>query len=399
MGNTTEISHLKKLGNITFIPNGWTLTTVGQACNIKNNLRKPLSVDERKKIQGEYPYYGPTGILDYIDHYMCDGKFALIGEDGDHYLKPKEKSQTILVDGKFNVNNHAHIVEGTNICSVEWFYTYFRNRDITHMLSRQGANRYKLNKQTLEGMPILLPCLSEQKAIADTLQTWDTAIEKTQTLIAAKEKTFLRLRATSVSASYHETTWRNCKLDDYIEERTIKSDISNLYPCLTSSRRGIFLQDEYFSKQIASKNNVGYKVVMRGDFAFRTMSDDLTFVFNQQNIIDKGIISPAYGVFTAKKNIDQNFLYYFLNSPTFMKIMLKEVQGGTRVALKLSNLKKLIIKLPPLTEQKAIAETLSTAQKEIDILKKLVEKYQLQKRGLMQKLLTGEWRLDICAFK
>ncbi len=83
--------HLKKLGKISYVPSGWEITTVGKACKIRNDLRKPISVNERKGMQGKYPYYGPTGILDFIDHYRVDGKYALIGEDGDHYLKPTEK--------------------------------------------------------------------------------------------------------------------------------------------------------------------------------------------------------------------------------------------------------------------------------------------------------------------
>ena len=91
--------HLKKLGKISSIPNGWEVTTVGQACKIRNDLRKPISVDERSGMQGKHPYYGPTGILDFIDHYRVDVKYALIGEDGYHYLKPLEKPQTILAEG------------------------------------------------------------------------------------------------------------------------------------------------------------------------------------------------------------------------------------------------------------------------------------------------------------
>ena len=102
------------------VPTGWKLKTVGNSCRIRNDLRKPISVEEREKIQGPYPYYGPTGILDYINEFLVDGCFALIGEDGDHFLKFEEKDQTLLVEGKFNVNNHAHLIEATDDCSVEW---------------------------------------------------------------------------------------------------------------------------------------------------------------------------------------------------------------------------------------------------------------------------------------
>jgi type I restriction enzyme, S subunit len=172
-------------------PNGWKIKTIGEACLIRNDLRKPISVEERGKMKGGYPYYGPTGILDYINEYLAEGCFAIIGEDGDHFLKYESKDQTLLVKGKFNVNNHAHLIEATKECSAEWFYHFFKHRNITSFLSRQGAGRYKLNKDTLQRLPILLPPLTEQIAIADLLSTWDQAIEKTVRLIATKEKRFL----------------------------------------------------------------------------------------------------------------------------------------------------------------------------------------------------------------
>ena len=109
----------------------------------------PISRDVRATQKGKYPYYGPTGILGFINEYRLDGTFALIGEDGDHFLDYTNKAQTLLITGKFNVNNHAHIIETSDICDAEWFYNYFRHRNIKRNLTRQGAGRYKLNKETL----------------------------------------------------------------------------------------------------------------------------------------------------------------------------------------------------------------------------------------------------------
>jgi type I restriction enzyme S subunit len=84
---------LLKQARVSSIPDDWRISQIGESCSIRNDLRKPISVEERSSLKGDYPYYGPTGILDYIDEYLVDGEFALIGEDGDHFLKPEEKSQ------------------------------------------------------------------------------------------------------------------------------------------------------------------------------------------------------------------------------------------------------------------------------------------------------------------
>lgn len=143
----------------------WKLMRVRDCMKICNNSRDPISESDRKTMQGEYPYYGPTGVLDYLDHYNFDGEYVLIGEDGDHFLKFKTMPMTQLVSGKFNVNNHAHVLMGTENVTTEWFYFYFLHSSIHHYLTRQGAGRYKLTKDALGAMEMPVPPLSEQKKL------------------------------------------------------------------------------------------------------------------------------------------------------------------------------------------------------------------------------------------
>ncbi|WP_241608153.1 restriction endonuclease subunit S [Rosenbergiella epipactidis] len=275
-----------------------------------------------------------------------------------------------------------------------WFvyqYLLFNYENIRALSNSSGQGN--LNLGLVEIIPITLPPLLQQKKIANLLGTWDNAIEKTEALIAAKEKQFEWLKSQLLLNNPKSKRWNTSALGEFIVEKKEKSTTPDLYPCLTSSRRGIFLQEDYFSKQVASKDNSGYKIMSRGDFTFRSMSDDGLFVFNKQTIIDKGLISPAYGVFSPKQNMDSDFLYYFLNSPAFRRALSREVQGGTRTALKLNALKKLEVKIPCIQEQKHIASKLNITKKEIDLVKELLEKYRSQKRGLMQKLLTGDWQV------
>lgn len=135
---------------------------------------------------GIFPYYGATGIIDTIDAYRVEGEFVLIGEDGDHFLKWRNQEQTILTSGKFNVNNHAHIVKGTNKCLTKWIHYFFSHRDITFYLTRQGAGRFKLNKKSLLNLPILLPKeTAEQELIIEKIEKINLGIRQ-QTL--EKEK-------------------------------------------------------------------------------------------------------------------------------------------------------------------------------------------------------------------
>ena len=156
----------------------WKETTIRDSVVIENHLRKPINSAERDLIQGKYPYYGPTGILDYLNEYRLDGEFVLIGEDGDHFLKFDRWNMTQLVSGRFNVNNHAHVLRGTDRCRTEWIFQYFKHRDITPYLSRQGSGRLKLQKSILEKMPFIIPPLDEQDEILTFLRAIDLTIDR-----------------------------------------------------------------------------------------------------------------------------------------------------------------------------------------------------------------------------
>ena len=125
------------------------------------------------------------------------------------------------------------------------------------------------------------------------------------------------------------------------------------------------------------------------------MSDDLIFKFNINDIVDKGIVSTLYPVFTVK-DMDPYFLRTKLNEGNeFKRFALSQKQGGSRTYMYFSKLEKLKVNIPSLEEQKKIAEVLSTADKEIGLLQKELEALKLQKKGLMQRLLTGEVRVNV----
>lgn len=155
----------------------WELASIGEALLLENRLRKPLSSAVRSEIQGEFPYYGATGQLDSISEYRLDGTYALIGEDGDHFLKYNKQSMTQLISGRFNVNNHAHVIKGSDKCLTEWFYHYYRYRDVRPWLAKQGSGRLKLKKSTLESMPISLPPIDEQRKIIERLEGTADAVD------------------------------------------------------------------------------------------------------------------------------------------------------------------------------------------------------------------------------
>jgi len=163
---------------------GWSVSAVSEVCHIENNLRKPISKEIRAGMQGEYPYYGPTSVLDNICEYRVEGKYVLIGEDGDHFLKYADWNMTQYVVGKFNVNNHAHILRGTEKCLTKWIFYSLQHRNVIPHITKQGATRYKLNKESLQNIPLLIPPIVEQHKLVKKFDTIENNLKEIKSKIA-----------------------------------------------------------------------------------------------------------------------------------------------------------------------------------------------------------------------
>lgn len=155
--------------------------------------------------------------------------------------------------------------------------------------------------------------------------------------------------------------WEQRKLEKHIIEYHEVTTENNQYPVLTSSRKGIFLQTDYYSgNQVASADNTGYNIVPYGYFTYRHMSDDEIFHFNINDIVENGIVSTLYPVFTTDEKLDSRYLQYQLNyGSEFARFAVLQKQGGSRTYMYLNKLKKLSLTMPTsIDEQKKISSFL-----------------------------------------
>lgn len=136
------------------IPEGWEVGVLGEIIEIFDSKRVPLSSREREKRKGKYPYYGASSIMDYVDDYIFDGIFFLMGEDGTVI---DEEGYPILqyVWSKFWVNNHAHVLKGKHPFSTEYLLLLLKTMKIQHVVT--GAVQLKINQKNLKGLQILIP--------------------------------------------------------------------------------------------------------------------------------------------------------------------------------------------------------------------------------------------------
>lgn len=139
--------------------------------------RVPLSGAQREKRKGKYRYYGAQGVIDHIDNFIFDGTYLLIAEDGEN-LKSKKQDIAQVVEGKFWVNNHAHIVQGNNLCDTRYLCYLLNSMDLSGHIT--GSAQPKLSQKNLNSVILSLPSITEQKAIVDFLYLFDKKIAVNQ---------------------------------------------------------------------------------------------------------------------------------------------------------------------------------------------------------------------------
>ncbi len=393
---------------VSSIPEGWRLDKVGTTLKIRNSLRKPISQEVRSTIQGKYPYYGPTRIQDYISEYEQDGEFALIGEDGDHFLKYSSMQQTQFISGRCTVNNHAHIIESTTKCDSEWFYIFFKHRNITNFLSRQGAGRFKLNKATLEKLPMLVPPIPEQRKIAKILSIWDKAISTTERLIdnSKQQKKALmqqlltgKKRLLDDSGKPFEGEWEESKLGEVSDVRDGTHDspcfLDSGYPLITSKNLlpsgKLDLQNvKYISEedynQINKRSNVNV-----GDILFGMIGT----IGNPVRVRSNNYAIKNVALLKEKEQLLNSFLIFYISSLDIAKQFHRLNAGGTQKFIALGVIRNLVIRLPSKEEQRKIALVLNNANKEIELLEQQLADLKQEKKALMQQLLTGKRRVKV----
>jgi len=382
------------------IPDDWEVKELDEVAEFLDGRRKAIKDADRAKMQGVYPYYGASGIIDYVNDYIFDENLILLGEDGANIIN-RSTPLAFKVSGKIWVNNHAHVLKpkkGTNL----GFLTEFLE-SIKYDKYNTGTAQPKLNKEVCSSIPILHPPLKEQIAIANLLSMWDKAINTLTQLIAQKEQRkkwlmYQLLTGKKRLKGFEKVKWKTQPLESFIKPITREVPKPNepyLGIGLRSHGKGTFLKPG----EQPEKNSMDTFYVVRPN----DLIVNITFAWEQAIAIvrpeDNGALAshrfPTYTFIKGKGQPD--FFRFFILQPR-MKYMLDLISPGgagrNRVMSK-SDFIKLEFLLPEFDEQTAIAKLLKVSDREIQILGDRLEKIKNQKRGLMQILLTGKKRLKI----
>jgi type I restriction enzyme S subunit len=301
------------------------------------------------------------------------------------------------------------------------FLSFYLNNKRKFDIARlaQGVSVVHLYSSQLKTLKLNFPSLPEQQKIASFLSTIDEKIQqltKKKELLEQYKKGVMQQLFPStgsgqrsgqlrfkparpaggdenLSADRHDGNpypeWKEKKISQVVTEVNERTIENNQFEVLSSTKSGIVLQSEYFNKQVASSDSSNYKIVRKGMFSYRSMSDTGSFTFNIQNVIEIGIVSPAYPVFKVNENQSAFYLYLTLNNSSHFKSqLLAMMEGGTRLALGFSKFKKMIVHLPSFEEQQKIATYLSSIDTKIEAVNTQITQTQTFKKGLLQQMFV-----------
>ncbi len=394
-----NIPHGYKATALGIIPQEWEIKTLNKACYFLDSQRIPIKDSDRAKISGIYPYYGASGIIDYVNSYIFDDDLILLAEDGANIIN-RSTPIAFLVNGKIWVNNHAHVLKAKP--SFDRYYLCVYLESLKYNKYNTGTAQPKLNREVCEKIPILTPPLAEQKKIAEVLGVWDKAIEKQSQLIEQltlrKRGLMQQLLTAKRRLPGFSGPWKVCVIQQLFTPVTTVNDGKPHLPMTISAKLGLISQQNKFDRVIAGDSLEKYTLIRYGDFAYNKGNSNLYEMGCIYQLKEESALVPfVYICFRAKEFVCGDFYrQYFLNhglDRQLKRIITSGARGDGLLNVDKKDFFSLQIMYPSFEEQTAIAQVLTAADREIELAQQKLELLRQQKRGLMQQLLTGKKRV------
>lgn len=377
------------------IPQEWEVKLLEDLCeNICSGNNK-----ERNKY-GKYRIYGSTGIIGYSNTYSYNFPTILIARVGANAGIINKG------EGEYDVSDNTLIVCNNKfIYDYEFAYNQLANYNLNKLVF--GSGQPLVTAGQLKHIKLPIPPLAEQRKIAEILGAWDEAIEKQSRLI---EKLELRKRALMqrlltgrTRLSGFTTPWQKVKLGEICKRVTRRNEENNQNVMTISAQKGFVSQTDFFNKSVASSTLDNYYLVLKDEFCYnKSYSNGYPMgAIKRLKEADKAVVTTLYICFsiTDKQKLSIDFFEQYCENGEFNQGLMKIANEGGRAHGLLNvtptDFFSLVMLLPTLPEQKAIAEVLTAADDEIATHCKKLNAMRLQKRGLMQQLLTGKTRVKI----
>jgi type I restriction-modification system DNA methylase subunit/restriction endonuclease S subunit len=351
---------------------------LGEVCSIFDNLRKPIKKTER--VKGKFPYYGATGIVDYVNEYIFDDRYVLIGEDGAKWL-PSDKT-AFIAENRFWANNHVHVLQTDNKKLLDSFLVeIINNMDLSDYIT--GVTVPKLNQEKLKSIKFPLPPIQIQQKIVEEIDQYQKVIDGCNLLIENYKPSF-----------EIKKEWEMVELEQICEitssKRIYQSEYTNegipFYRTkeVVELSNGNEISTELFiSKERFEEIKKSFDYPKKGEILLSAVgtigvswviSDDREFYFKDGNLV------------WLKNFINANPNFIKISLDTIFKSTSNYAFGAAYNALTIVNLKQFKIYLPSIEEQNVIIENIQKEQSTINGARELKSKMELKIKEVIDKV-------------
>ena len=376
----------------------WEEHTLSEYLEFKNGLNP-----DAKRIGSGLPFISVMDILSegVINYDNIRGKVNATEKeiecfgvkDGD--LLFQRSSETLEDVGRANVymdNRTAiyggFVIRGRKIGNYDpLFFKYLLATPLARKRTCRmgaGAQHFNIGQEGLSKISLYFPSIEEQRKIAEFLSLIDERIA-TQNKIIKKYESLIKGISNLL---LYETEGKSVCLGDILIERSERTQTNNQYDVLSSTVKGIFSQREYFSKDIASENNVGYKIIRLHDIVLSPQNLWMGNI-NYNDKFDIGIVSPSYKIFSIGEGYDKRFVAAMLKTHRALyNYILVSEQGASIVRrnLNMEAFSQLVFKLPTFDKQRKIGYAISSLKSQLEAANKIVRAYISQKQYLLRQM-------------
>jgi len=373
----------------------WEQRKLRDIVDFLDGQRKPLKESDR--IKGKYPYYGASGIIDYINDYLFDENLVLLSEDGANIID-RNYPVCFIATGKYWVNNHAHVLKVKAGVIDKFICESLERLDYTKF--NTGTAQPKLNQDICQKIVITIPNEDEQKCISEFLDRINNIITLHQRKLdnlKLKKKALLQKLFPKNGDRYPELrfpgftdAWEQRKLSDITYLSGIKNKENKPYESYSISNEfGFIPQAEQFENggTMKTADKSMYYIVSQNSFAYNPARINVGSI-GYYDKPDNVIVSSLYEVFKTTDIVNDKFLWHWFKSNQFNRLIGKYQEGGVRLYFYYDKLCKGTMGLPAINEQNKISNLLDDLDMYITLHQRKLDHLQLQKKALLQQIFV-----------
>ena len=387
MGNTPNI-------RFKGFDDDWEQRKLGDVVEFLDTMRKPL--EGAKRISGPYPYYGASGIVDYVDGYLFDEELVLLSEDGAN-ITDRNYPVCFLASGKYWVNNHAHVLKTKDGNENKFICNSLERKDYKQYNS--GMAMPKLNQEVCRGIPISCPSFDEQKKIGDCFRNLDHLItlhqrkcDETKELKKFMlQKMFPKKneKKPEIRFAGFDDDWEQRKLGEVFEQTTnfVNPNEEEIELWSLTVEDGLTPKSERYNREFLVKKESNFKEVRPGDIVYNPMNMTLGAV--GYNAMPQSVaVSGYYTTMIAKDGYDSYYINTWLKSPQAISLYKTFATGSLieKQRVQFPTLATIPTTFPNHDEQKRIGAYFSTLDHLITLHQRKCDEAKEMKKFMLQNM-------------